>query len=113
MAIRQTKLTVGQGEDLQDLINLQDETGSAVNIASATFTGSVKETYSSELASAEFTIETIAPLASGSLYIKLDASVTATLDAQDYVYDLLKLEGTETRRILEGQLTVRPSVTIA
>lgn len=110
---RTTKLTVGQGETLKVLVNLQNESGSALDITSSTFSGSVRETYSDPTVNVEFTFETIAPLTSGSFYIKLTPAQTAILTAQDYVYDVLKIDDSEVRRILEGPLVVRPSVTIA
>lgn len=107
-----TKFTIGQGETLKILLNLRDTTNvNPLDITTIAFTGSVRETYSANKVSANFEVEKLSPGSSGSLYVTLLASDTATLEAQDYVYDLLMVSGSTVRRILEGQLIVRPSVT--
>ena len=106
-----TSLTVGQGETFKILVSVTDQTNTPINLTNYAFTGSVRETYSSEDKSADFVCEKITPQASGSLYVSLAPASSALLNAQDYVYDVLMISGSITRRIIEGKFIVRPSVT--
>ena len=106
-----TSLTVGQGETFKILVSITDQTNTPINITSESFSGHIRETYSSEDASALFQTEKIDPQTSGSLYVSLPPVSSSLLDAQDYVYDVLMTSGSITRRIIEGKFIVRPSVT--
>ena len=106
-----TNLTVGQGETFKVLVTIQDDTGASIDVSDQHFTGSVRQTYSSEDTSASFAFEKITPNSSGSLYMSLAPASTATLSSQDYVYDVLMTSESVTRRIIEGKFIVRPSVT--
>ena len=106
-----TNLTVGQGETFKILVSVTDQLNTPINFTEVAFTGSVRETYSSEDKSADFVCEKIAPETSGSLYVSLVPASSALLTAQDYVYDVLMVSGSITRRIIEGKFIVRPSVT--
>lgn len=109
---RPTQLTVGQGESFTLAITILDEANDPVDLTSVSFTGSIKETYSSLNNSATFDFEVLSPATSGSVNITLPASTTSTLTAQDYVYDVIRTDGTDVRRLLEGKLIVRPGVTL-
>ena len=106
-----TNLTVGQGETFKILVSLTDQNSTAINLTNYTFSGSIRETYSSEDKSADFGFETISPLASGSFYVSLPPASSSLLTSQDYVYDILLVSESVVRRIVEGKFTVRPSVT--
>ena len=106
-----TSLTVGQGETFKILVSITDQTNTPINITAESFSGHIRETYSSEDTSALFQTEKISPHTSGSLYVSLPPVSSSLLDAQDYVYDLLMTSGSITRRIVEGKFIVRPSVT--
>jgi hypothetical protein len=109
---RQTQLTVGQGETFALAITILDEASNPLDLTSVSFSGSIKESYSSVRPVAEFDFQIIPPAVSGSLNIFISSSVTQELTAQDYVYDVLKIEGSDRRRLLEGQFIVRPGVTL-
>ena len=106
-----TSLTVGQGETFKILVSITDQTNAPINITDQTFSGHVRETYSSEDISTDFNFEKITPYTSGSLYVSLPPASSALLTAADYVYDVLMVSGSESRRIIEGKFIVRPSVT--
>ena len=110
---RNTKFSIGQGETFRLLINLtlMDSGSTPLDITDYNFSGSIRETYSSDIVSTRFSFEKNLPYQSGSLYITLPATETAILGAQDYVYDILMVSGSNVRRFLEGQFIVRPSVT--
>ena len=106
-----TSLTVGQGETFKILVSITDQTNTPINLTDYAFTGSIRETYSAEDKSAEFVCEKITPQDSGSLYVSLVPASSSLLTAADYVYDVLMVSGSITRRIIEGKFIVRPSVT--
>ena len=106
-----TNLTVGQGETFKILVSVTDQTNTPINLTNYAFTGSIRETYSTEDKSADFVCEKITPQDSGSLYVSLPPASSTLLTAQDYVYDVLMTSGSVTRRIIEGKFIVRPSVT--
>ena len=106
-----TNLTVGQGETFKILVSLTDQNETAINLTNYTFSGSIRETYSSEDSSTDFGFETISPLTSGSFYVSLPPASSSLLSSQDYVYDILLVSESVVRRIVEGKFTVRPSVT--
>tara|TARA_B100000470_G_scaffold157018_1_gene122673 strand:- start:265 stop:600 length:336 start_codon:yes stop_codon:yes gene_type:complete len=106
-----TNLTVGQGETFKILVSLTDQNDTAINLTNYTFSGSLRETYSTEDTSTDFGFETISPAASGSFYVTLPPASSSLLASQDYVYDILLVSESVIRRIVEGKFTVRPSVT--
>lgn len=114
-----TNFNIGQGETFKILVEIINEIkaspSSSVsvpqNIASASFEGSVKESYSSDETAADFSITKIAPFDSGSIFVELTPQQTLELDQRKYVYDILMTSGSVVRRILEGNLFVRPATT--
>ena len=109
---RSTPLTVGQGETFTLSVRILDEANNPVDLTNVSFAGSIKETYSSTNDSANFSFQVIAPAISGSVNITLPAATTSTLAAQDYVYDVVRTDGSDVRRLLEGKFIVRPGVTL-
>ena len=106
-----TSLTVGQGETFKILVSITDQTNAPIDLTVRQFSGSVRETYSSEDVSTNFGFEKISPHTSGSLYVSLPPDSSSLLTAADYVYDVIMVSGSESRRIIEGKFIVRPSVT--
>ena len=106
-----TSLTVGQGETFKILVSITDQTNAPIDLTLRQFSGSVRETYSSEDVSTDFNFEKITPYTSGSLYVSLPPASSSLLSSQDYVYDILLVSESVVRRIVEGKFTVRPSVT--
>jgi hypothetical protein len=85
-----------------------------MDITNYTFTGQLRENYTTDEIAATFAFEKAIPYTSGSLFIKLDADQTLQLTQRKYVYDVNITSGSTgpvIRRILEGGLTVRPTVT--
>ncbi|MEK9767378.1 MAG: hypothetical protein VW683_00540 [Betaproteobacteria bacterium] len=100
-----TRLRVTRGETFTLPVNLKNADSTPIDITGYSFTGSVKETYSST-DSKFFTISTVPPLASGSLELSLD---TADMKAGEYVYTVMLQSESVRRTILEGQFLVRQS----
>jgi hypothetical protein len=111
-----TDLQIGQGETLKILVQLRNlsNNNTPLDITEYTFTGQIRENYTTDEVAATFTFDKVTPNSSGSLFIKLPPATTSQLYQRKYVYDIYMTSGSVdpvTRRILEGGLTVRPAVT--
>ena len=114
-----TDFQIGQGETLRIPLQLKSQqsgsvVGTALDLSGWVFTGQLRENYTTSEIAATFDID-ILDSGSGKLLIQLPATETALLSQRKYVYDVLftrSISGSDvTRRLLEGGLTVRPSVT--
>jgi hypothetical protein len=96
-------------------LTFQDATGSYLDISSWQISGSIKEKYKSPTSTIDFSVETIS-LPSASINLNLSPSQTALLIKPLYVYDVIAHVSSssppETIRLLEGQVTVDPGVTV-
>lgn len=107
-----TEFNIGQGETFKVLTSLENiDTDSYLDITDYTFTGQVRENFSTDEVAATFTITKINPQTSGSFYIELTPADTSALTQRKYVYDVKMTSGSITRRILEGYFVVRPAAT--
>lgn len=111
-----TDFQVGQGETFKILVQLQNRSNNntPLDITNYTFTGQLRENYTTDEVAATLSFEKATPYTSGSLFIKLDSSDTLQLTQRKYVYDVNITSGSTgpiVRRILEGGFTVRPTVT--
>lgn len=110
-----TEFNIGQGETFRVAATIISDSGSIpLNITDYTFTGQVRENYTTDEVAAEFTISKLTPYNSGSVIIELTPSQTVQLNQRRYVYDINMTSGSVTpikRRILEGALTIRPAAT--
>lgn len=113
-----TDFDIGQGETFKILTHIYTEVSSSVplNITNYSFTGSLRENYTTTELAADFNITKIAPYTSGSLYITLTPDQTKELSQRMYVYDILMVNHNTSpptvRRLLEGAFTIRPAVTL-
>jgi len=107
-----TEFNIGQGETFKILTSLENiDTDSYLDITDYTFTGQVRENFSTDEVAASFTITKINPQTSGSFYIELTPADTSALTQRKYVYDVKMTSGSITRRVLEGYFVVRPAAT--
>lgn len=110
-----TKFEIGQGETFRINVQLknQNQNNTPVDITNTTFSGQVRENYTTDEVAATFTFTKTAPFTSGSVFVELTPSDTLQLTQRNYVYDMYITSGSPavTRRILEGTLVVRPAVT--
>ena len=110
-----TNFTIGQSETFKILVEVEEGTdGLPLDITNYTFEGSLRENYSTDYNEIEFTITKISPFESGSIFLQLSSDQTLTLTQRKYVYDVYMQSGSISdtrRRLLEGQVTVRPSAT--
>jgi hypothetical protein len=111
-----TYFQIGQGETFKVLVQLKNRSNNntPLDITNYVFSGQLRENYTTDEVAATFSFEKILPYTSGSLFIKLAAEDTLSLTQRKYVYDINYTSGSvipTVRRILEGGLTVRPTVT--
>jgi hypothetical protein len=110
-----TEFNVGQGETFRIAATIIGDSGSIpLNITNYTFSGQVRENYTTDEVAATFTITKLPPFNSGSVMVELTPDQTLALTQRKYVYDVNMVSGSVTpikRRILEGALTIRPTAT--
>ena len=107
-----TEFNIGQGETFKILTSLENtDTNDYLDITDYTFSGQVRENFTTDEIAATFTITKNVPYSSGSFYVALTPSDTSALTQRKYVYDIKMTSGSITRRILEGYLVVRPAAT--
>lgn len=107
-----TELSIGQGETFKILITIQNNSSSVpLDITDYTFSGQIRENYTTDDIAATFSFTKIVPNNSGSLYIELTPTQTSEFNQRKYVYDINMTSGSISRRILEGAFTVRPAAT--
>tara|TARA_B110000977_G_scaffold148605_1_gene188434 strand:+ start:165 stop:500 length:336 start_codon:yes stop_codon:yes gene_type:complete len=107
-----SNLSVDQGADFSAEIIVQDSSGTVANLTGYTGAGQIRKTYSSTTAT-NFAV-TIVSVTQGVLSIALSNSVTNGMKAGRYVYDveITKTSNGEKTRVVEGQITINPGVTV-
>lgn len=105
--------TIGQNETFKVLAKLPQSnvTSAPLDITDYTFTGKVRENYTTTEVAAEFTITKIEPYSSGAIVLELENSKTKNLSLRKYVYDIMAESESFKRKILEGYINIRPQVT--
>lgn len=111
-----TYFQIGQGETFTVLVQLKNrsDNNTPLDITNYIFAGQLRENYTTDEVAATFSFEKILPYTSGSFFVRLSAADTLLLTQRKYVYDINFTSGSiapAVRRILEGGLTVRPTVT--
>ena len=111
------ELQIDKGSDITIKLELEDLNGNAKNLTNHTVAGKIKKTYnSSDSDATTFTTEIQAPATGGVINLSLSNTQTQALKAGRHVYDV-EISFTDSNaqtvveRVLEGTLTVTPSVT--
>lgn len=102
-------LLVDQGADFTTSINLNDNTGVAIDLSSFTGRAQMRKHYTS---SNSVSID-VSASNSGVITLSLSSAATANIVAGRYVYDveLVDSSSNTVSRIVEGIVTVTPNVT--
>lgn len=98
--------SIDKGTDFELTLNVDNET--TVNLASATCTAKLKKHFDSNT-SVSFVTEIDA--SSNTITLSLTHAVSANIVPGRYVYDVLLTESNTVIRVVEGLITVNPSVT--
>ena len=108
MATR-VNILIDQGTDFTTSVNLTDNNGGQLNLTGMTAASQIRKTHSSSNAT-NFT--TSLANNTGTLTLSLNNSVTSSMSAGRYVYDVELTDSSNVvSRILEGIVTVTPEVT--
>ena len=105
-----SELTLEQGATFSTTVNVEDTQGTAINLTGYSASSQIRKSYYSTSANS-FTA-TITSNANGEITLSMTAANTANLNAGRYLYDLLITAPNTTKtRVVEGIITVLPSVT--
>ena len=107
-----SNLSVDQGTDFSAEVVVEDSSGDVANLSGYTGAGQIRKTYTSTAFTA-FGV-TVTNAASGLLTLTLSNTVTNAMKAGRYVYDveITKTSNGEKTRVVEGQVTINPGVTV-
>lgn len=110
-------VTIDQGADQVIQLELVDNTGAKKDLSGYSIAAQIRKTYSSSDSDAvTFSTQIATPATDGIINLTLTNSQTGAMKAGRYVYDV-EISSTDSasntlvERILEGQITVSPSVT--
>ncbi len=105
-----SNIFIDQGATFTTTVTVTDANGDAVSLSGYSVAAQIRKTFLSSTATA-FTA-TISNASSGEITISLTPTQTAALEAGRFVYDvLITASGGTKTRVVEGQVTVNPSVT--
>ena len=105
-----SNIFIDQGADFTTTVTVTDANGDAVSLAGYSAAAQIRKSHSSSTSTA-FTAS-ISNASGGEITITLSDTQTAALEAGRYVYDvLITASGGDKTRVVEGQVTVNPSVT--
>ena len=105
-----SNIFIDQGADFTTTVTVTDSNGDAVSLVGYSVFAQIRKSYSSST-STDFTTS-ISNASGGEITITLSDTQTAALEAGRYLYDvLITASGGDKTRVVEGQVTVNPSVT--
>jgi len=109
--------TLNQGADFSILLELVDKNQAKKSLSGYTGKGQIRKTYNTTDSDAiTFGVSIPSPASGGKLNLQLTNAQTSAMKAGRYVYDVEisssdSASNTLVERILEGQISVSPSVT--
>ena len=103
-------LVIDQGTTFSRVFDLTDANGIAYDLTTYTVVAQIRRGYSSS-SGLIFTTAIVGAATSGSLSISLTAAETLSLKYGRYVYDIKLTKALEELRVIEGIITVTPTVT--
>ena len=105
-----SNIFIDQGADFTTTVTVTDSNGDAVSLVGYSAAAQIRKSYSSSTSTAFTT--SVSNASGGEITITLSDTQTAALEAGRYVYDvLITASGGDKTRVVEGQVTVNPSVT--
>jgi hypothetical protein len=105
-------LVIEQGTDFSASFTIKNSDGAPVNLLGFTAAAKLKTSYYTTSTPISFGV-TFVDRSKGIILLSLDDTVTSTLKARRYVYDIVLISpsGVKTR-FIEGIATVTPGVTV-
>ena len=105
-----SNIFIDQGATFTTTVTVTDANGDAVALSGYSVAAQIRKTFLSSTATA-FTA-TISNASAGEITISLTDTQTTSLESGRYVYEvLITASGGTKTRVVEGQVTVNPSVT--
>jgi len=105
-----SNIFIDQGADFTTTVTVTDSNGDAVSLVGYSAAAQIRKSYSSSTSTAFTT--SVSNASGGEITITLSDSQTSALEAGRYLYDvLITASGGDKTRVVEGQVTVNPSVT--
>ena len=107
-----SNLSIDQGSDFSAEVVVEDSTGNIANLTGYTGAGQIRKTYTSST-KVDFGVA-VTSATGGLLTLTLTNAVTNAMKAGRYVYDveITKTSNGEKTRVVEGQVTINPGVTV-
>jgi hypothetical protein len=111
------ELSIDKGTDVTLQLELEDTNGNPKDLTSYIVAGKLKKTYNTnDVEATLFTTELQSPATAGVVNLSLTNAQTDALKAGRYVYDVeISFQDSDAQtvieRVLEGTITVTPSVT--
>lgn len=103
-------ITIYQGDTYAHQLQLKNNSNTAINITSRSYTGQIRKRRSSDVVSANFASE-ITDGANGVVVFSLTPEQTSDLKSGKYVYDFQEVNGVVVTTIITGVVTVVGEVT--
>lgn len=104
-----SNLYIDQGSDYQITVSMTGADGSALNLTGASFLAQLRRSHGSS--TVQGTFSTAHDSTGGNLTLTLTDTVSASIAEGRYFYDVLMTDNVGSKtRVLEGQVTVTPSV---
>ena len=107
--------TIDQGADVAIQLYLVNTDGSPKNLTNHLITAKMKKNFNSDSAdTTEFISAVMTPPTDGIITLSLTNTQTDQLKSGRYVYDveITKTSNGEKTRVVEGQVTINPGVTV-
>ena len=106
------ELYIDQGTSFNNIINLTDDvTNTPINVSGYSVTSQMRRSYYSSNISANITC-TLSNVSNGEILMTMTPANTANIKPGRYVFDVITIDTFNTKnRVLEGTITVTPSVT--
>jgi hypothetical protein len=106
------ELYLDQGTTFNNIINLTDDvTNTPINVSGYVVSSQMRRSYYSANISANITC-TLSNVANGEITLTMTAANTANIKPGRYLFDVIAIDtSNNTSRILEGIITVTPSIT--
>ena len=103
-------ILIDQGTTSETVVTVTDTNGDVVNLTGYTANAQIRKHHTSSSATKTFTISNGGT--NGQLTLQLNAANTAAITEGRYVYDVKVTSGSSViSRVVEGLVTVNPSVT--
>lgn len=106
-----SNIFIDQDATFTTTVTVFDANGSALDLSGFSAAATIRKSYTSS-SSTSFTTAFNSDRTDGKITISLTSTQTGTLETGRYVYDILITSGSSVKtRVVEGQVTVNPSVT--